>query len=66
MIKQSNTDCKLGLKFRFAIVKKETNELIGTILYFTENKDSKKRMDKDQIQTTYINTENQVRNSARR
>ena len=40
MIKQSNTDCKLGLKFRFAIVKKETNELIGTILYFTENKDS--------------------------
>lgn len=40
MIKQSNTDCNLGLKFRFAIVKKETNELIGTILYFLENMNS--------------------------
>ena len=37
MIKQSNIDCKLGLKFRFAIVKKETNELIGTLLYFLED-----------------------------
>lgn len=40
MINQTITDYELGLKFRFAIVKKETNELIGTILYFTENKDS--------------------------
>lgn len=40
MIKQSNKDYELGLKFRFAIIKKETKELIGTILYFTDNKNS--------------------------
>jgi ribosomal-protein-alanine N-acetyltransferase len=34
MINQTITDYELGLKFRFAIVKKETNELIGTILYY--------------------------------
>ena len=42
------------------------NEFLFQKNIFTENKDSKKRMDKDQIQTTYKNTENQVRNSARR
>lgn len=36
MINQTSTDYELGIKFRFAIVKKETNELIGTILYFKE------------------------------
>lgn len=36
MIQQSINDYELGLKFRFAIVKKDTNELIGTILYFKE------------------------------
>ena len=40
MIKQSNIDSELGLKYRFAIIKKETNELIGTILYFADNKNS--------------------------
>ena len=40
MIKQSNIDSELGLKYRFAIVKKNTNELIGTILYFLEDKNS--------------------------
>ncbi|WP_396199157.1 GNAT family N-acetyltransferase [Flavobacterium sp.] len=40
MIKQSNIDSELGLKYRFAIVKKETDELIGTILYFLEDKNS--------------------------
>ncbi len=37
MINQTITDYELGLKFRFAIVKKETNELIGTILYFVDD-----------------------------
>ena len=37
MIQQSKNDYDLGLKFRFAIVKKDTNELIGTILYFLED-----------------------------
>lgn len=37
MINQTITDYQLGLKFRFAIVKKETNELIGTILYFVDD-----------------------------
>lgn len=37
MIQQSINDYELGLKFRFAIVKKDSNELIGTILYFLED-----------------------------
>lgn len=37
MIHQTITDYELGFKFRFAIVKKETNELIGTILYFVDD-----------------------------
>lgn len=36
MIKHTETEFQLGLKFRYAIIKKETNELIGTILYFSE------------------------------
>ncbi|WP_329805084.1 GNAT family N-acetyltransferase [Flavobacterium facile] len=37
MIQQSKNDYKLGLKFRLAIEKKDSNELIGTILYFSED-----------------------------
>lgn len=37
MINQTINDYELGLKFRFAIVKKDSNELIGTILYFVDD-----------------------------
>jgi ribosomal-protein-alanine N-acetyltransferase len=37
MIYQTIIDYELGFKYRFAIVKKETNELIGTILYFVND-----------------------------
>ena len=36
MIKHTEVEFQLGLKFRYAIIKKDTKELIGTILYFTE------------------------------
>lgn len=36
MIKHTENEFELGLKFRYAIIKKSTNELIGTILYFSE------------------------------
>lgn len=37
MINQTINDYELGLKFRFAIEKKDSNELIGTILYFVDD-----------------------------
>ena len=40
MIQLAEFELQLGLKFRYAIIKKETNELIGTILYFIENPNS--------------------------
>lgn len=36
MIQQTEIENQLSLKFRYAIIKKDTKELIGTILYFTE------------------------------
>ena len=70
LISQYNDERKLRSKLNknidFIKNREHENEFLFQKNIFTENKDSKKRMDKDQIQTTYINTENQVRNSARR